>query len=179
MTMRSETEVEVEEFLYAHGDVLLRFAFSLALDHGLAQDLLQDALVRVIPKWNQIEPLARHQYIRTTMVRLNIRRWTKSLWRETQVEIKESDWIAEDGSRLVEARHMLVAELRKLPRKQATAITLRYTEGLSVSEAAELMGVEQGTIKSLCSRGLEQLKQNSNLQQLHSGIQFTTELAND
>ena len=179
MTMQNQTEVEVEEFLTSHGDVLLRFAFSLALDHGIAQDLLQDALVRVIPKWSQIEPIARHQYIRTTMVRLNIRRWSKSLWRETQFEIKESDWIAEDGSRLIEARHMLIAELRKLPRKQSTAIILRYTEGLSVSEAAELMGVEQGTVKSLCSRGLEQLKRNSNLQQLHFGNQMTTEWAND
>ena len=74
---------------------------------------------------------------------------------------------------------MLIAELRKLPRKQATAITLRYTEGLSVAEAAQLMGVEQGTVKSLCSRGLEQLKQNSNLQQLHFGSHLATELAND
>ncbi len=161
MTMQSQIEVEVEEFLSCHGDVLLRFAFSLALDHGIAQDLLQDALVRVVPKWNRIEPFARHQYIRTTMVRLNIRRWSKALWRETQFEVKDSDWVADDGTQKFEVRHMLIAELRKLPRKQATAITLRYTEGLSVSDAAELMGVEQGTSKSLCSRGIEQLKQNS------------------
>ena len=179
MAMQSQIEVEVEEFLCAHGDVLLRFAFSLALDRGIAQDLLQDALVRVVPKWNQIEPFARHQYIRTTMVRLNLRRWSKALWRETQIEIRDFDWVGDDGLDSFDTRQVLIAELQKLPRKQATAITLRYTEGLSVAEAAELMGVEPGTIKSLCSRGMEQLKNNTNVQQLRYGSDLSVRLAND
>ena len=43
--------------------------------------------------------------------------------------------------------------LARLPQAQRVALVLVDMEGLSVLEAAELLGVPEGTVKSRCSRG--------------------------
>jgi RNA polymerase sigma-70 factor (ECF subfamily) len=47
--------------------------------------------------------------------------------------------------------------LRALPDDQRAAIVLVDVEGRSVSEAAEMLGVPEGTVKSRCSRGRARL----------------------
>jgi RNA polymerase sigma factor (sigma-70 family) len=49
--------------------------------------------------------------------------------------------------------------LRKLPAKQRVAVVLRYYEGLSVEETANVLGVREGTVKSNTSRGLAKLEE--------------------
>ena len=45
------------------------------------------------------------------------------------------------------------AALATLPEAQRLALVLVDMEGLSVAEAAEVLGVAEGTVKSRCSRG--------------------------
>ncbi len=52
-----------------------------------------------------------------------------------------------------ETRVALVAALQSLPADQRAAIVLVDIEGWSVSDAAAILGVPMGTIKSRCSRG--------------------------
>ena len=47
--------------------------------------------------------------------------------------------------------------LRALPVDQRSAIVLVDVEGLSVAEAADVLGVPEGTVKSRCSRGRAKL----------------------
>jgi len=57
-----------------------------------------------------------------------------------------------------------------LPRKLQEAVVLHYLEQLTIAEAAEAVGVRQGTLKSRLSRGLEALRAEMNdLQGLSGG----------
>ena len=49
--------------------------------------------------------------------------------------------------------------LDRLAPKRKTALVLRFYAGLSEREIAEAMGVRPGTVKSLLSRGLADLRE--------------------
>ena len=53
----------------------------------------------------------------------------------------------------------VVDALAKLPMRQRAALVLRYYEDLSEADIAEALGVRPGTVKSLLSRGLDQLRE--------------------
>ena len=46
----------------------------------------------------------------------------------------------------------------KMPVKYQEVITLRYFERKSIREIAEILGIKEGTVKSLHARGLERIK---------------------
>ena len=57
------------------------------------------------------------------------------------------------------ARHdHLQDALAKLPHKQRAALVLRYYDDRSEAEIAEVLRVRPGTVKSLISRGLDDLR---------------------
>jgi RNA polymerase sigma-70 factor (ECF subfamily) len=53
---------------------------------------------------------------------------------------------------------LVQAQVRALPAKYQDVIALRYFEGKSIREIAEILGKSKGTIKSLLSRGLEKIR---------------------
>ena len=57
----------------------------------------------------------------------------------------------------LELRMEIDLALRALPDDQRSAVVLVDVEGLSVAEAAELLGIPEGTVKSRCSRGRARL----------------------
>jgi RNA polymerase sigma-70 factor (ECF subfamily) len=50
------------------------------------------------------------------------------------------------------------SHLKALPPKYQDVIALRYFEGKSIREIAEILGKREGTVKSLLSRGVERLR---------------------
>lgn len=56
-----------------------------------------------------------------------------------------------------ETRLVVAAALAELPEEQRVPIVLVDVEGYSVSEAARLLGVPEGTVKSRCARGRAKL----------------------
>jgi RNA polymerase sigma-70 factor (ECF subfamily) len=78
------------------------------------------------------------------------------------------DYIAED-KREIESeleRHeqflSVLRELKTLPVKYQEVIALRYFEGKDNKEIAEILNINEGTLKSLLSRGIEKLRQKCN-----------------
>jgi len=55
-------------------------------------------------------------------------------------------------------RRDLWAALGRLPRRQQAAVVLRYYEGLSEAETADVLGCTVGTVKSSTSRALAKLR---------------------
>jgi len=56
----------------------------------------------------------------------------------------------------------VVTQLKQLPDRYQTVISLRFFEGKENREIAEILKMKEGTIKSLLSRGLEKLKKLCN-----------------
>lgn len=61
---------------------------------------------------------------------------------------------SDDAADVVAIRTAVAA----LPRRQRTALTLRYFAGLSVTETAADMRCAEGTVKSLCSQAIAGLR---------------------
>jgi RNA polymerase sigma-70 factor (sigma-E family) len=160
-------EAEFREFVAARWTALLRMAYLLTGDHHRAQDLVQNALVRVHRHWAKVlaeddgsEERGPEAYVRKTMVNLNTDWWRKFGSRERPGGIlpggdrpSPADAYAE-----MELREDLWAELRALPSKMRATLVLRYFEDLGETETAAILGCSVGTVKSQCSRGLARLQ---------------------
>ena len=160
-------EAEFREFVAARWSALLRTAYLLTGDHGRAEDLVQNALVRVHRHWAKVlaeddgsEERGPEAYVRKTMVNLNTDWWRRLGSRERPGGIlpggdrpSSADAYAE-----MELREDLWAELRALPAKMRATLVLRYFEDLGEVETAAILGCSVGAVKSQCSRGLARLQ---------------------
>ncbi len=78
------------------------------------------------------------------------------------------DYIADDRREIESEleRHeqflSVLKELKSLPVKYQEVIALRYFEGKDNKEIAEILNINEGTLKSLLSRGIEKLRQKCN-----------------
>ena len=57
---------------------------------------------------------------------------------------------------------IILSVLKTLPNKYQEVISLRYFEGKDNKEIAEILNINEGTLKSLLSRGLEKLREKCN-----------------
>jgi RNA polymerase sigma-70 factor (sigma-E family) len=146
---------DFEEFVGARRDALLRTAYLLTGNHHDAEDLVQSALVKVVPKWARImdHPEA---YVRQVLARESVNRWRARRWREVSTDV------------VPEARHRPSAEsadrialfeaLRSLSPRQRAVIVLRYFDDLTEADTAEALGISVGTVKSHAREALARLR---------------------
>lgn len=148
--------------LYArHADDAVRLAFLLTGDRGLAEDLVQDAFVRLAGRLVHLrDPGAFDAYLRRTVLNL-----TNSHFRRKRVEraylARARGAIGTQEGRSdpsVEDRDALWRALGRLSKRQRVAIVLRFYEDLSEREVSEILKCRPGTVKSLVSRGLATLR---------------------
>ena len=110
--------------------------------------------------------------IATNEVNLYFRHRQKhnSLFERVTVEDKNifNSYLAEDKNEIEselqqhEQFMLILKELKTLPVKYQEVISLRYFEGKDNKEIAEILSINEGTLKSLLSRGLEKLRQKCN-----------------
>lgn len=143
-----------EEWVVGRRPALLRTAFLLTGSTHEADDLVQTTLLKVVPRWSRVaaDPEA---YVRRVMVNANISRWQRRRWREVATA-QVPDWAVEQvGS---EDRLTLHAALARLAPRQRAVVVLRYYDDLTEREAADLLGVTVGTVKSQARDALARLR---------------------
>ena len=146
--------------LYArHAAEAIRLAYFLTGDRLLAEDLVQDAFVKLAGRLVHLrDPGAFDAYLRRTVVNL-----ANSSFRRKRVEREYLRRSAAEPAPVANAhdtdrRDELWADLQRLPARQRTAIVLRIYEDLPEARVAEILGCRPGTVRSLVSRGLAQLR---------------------
>lgn len=110
--------------------------------------------------------------IATNEVNLYFRHKQKhnSIFEKFYIEDKKifSNFMAEDRKEIESELHrheqflLVLKELKTLPIKYQEVIALRYFEGKDNKEIVEILNINEGTLKSLLSRGLEKLRQKCN-----------------
>lgn len=140
---------------------LRRFAHALLRDRDAADDLVQDCLERALRK--------HHLWLRRGSMRAWLLRMLYHLYlngatlRKRRAYSSLDDYDAQMSSPAAqEARHQLrdtIAGLEKLPSAQREAILLMALQDLSYDEAAWVLGVPIGTVRSRLSRGREMLRE--------------------
>jgi RNA polymerase sigma-70 factor (sigma-E family) len=148
------------DFVQAHTPALTRTASVLTGSASAAEELVQDTLVRLYPKWSRVQnaevPLA---YVRRALTNRFLTTWRRTGEREVVTDAvpeRAVDRSAESG---VNDRDEVRTLLQMLNRRQHCVIVLRYYEGLNDIEIAEVLGCQPGTARSLISRGLTALRQ--------------------
>ena len=144
----------------AHYRELVRLAAFLVRDRGEAEELVQDAYVKVSGSWRGVRDLDRaHAYLRTSVVNLSRsrlrRRQVASRYRpEPRPDVASAESFALEHA----TRDAVAAALQSLPRRQREAVVLRYYGDLSEAQTAAAMGCSVGSVKSHTSRGLAALR---------------------
>ena len=142
-------ELFAEEYLG-----MVRLATLLVDDQARAEELVQDAFVRVHRRWARIDnPGA---YLRTAVVnacRSHLRRRRLARHRDPLLHADADRVASQDPDELTDA-------LAALPYRRRAAIVLRYYADLPDAEIAAAIGVRPPTVRTLIHRGLADLRKD-------------------
>ncbi|MCF6378382.1 sigma-70 family RNA polymerase sigma factor [Nocardioides KLBMP 9356] len=152
-------DADYVEFVDARQGVLRRIAYAVCRDDARAEDVLQEALVKLYLAWPRVGGTGREEaYARRIIVNADLdqrrRQWHR---RRSSVPVELLDGPARSGP-ATEDRLELLTELRLLPPMQRRTVVLRYWLGFSVEETARELSISEGTVKSHSSRGLATLR---------------------
>ena len=147
------TATDFATFFAAEAVGMVRLAVGLVDVPERAEEIVQDAFERTLLAWDRLDrPGA---YLRTAVVngcRSELRRrrvMRRHVERPTAESVAES--VAGPDASLLDAVAALTPQRR-------IALTLRFYADLPEAEVARLMRVRPGTVKSLVSRGLADLR---------------------
>lgn len=135
---------------------LRRTAFLLCGDWYLADDLVQDALVRILDAWPRLlgaPDLTR--FSRKVLVNLYLDHRRRPSRRERPTDSIPEDQLADADPT---TRQLLREALQEVPSGQRAVLVLRYFEDFSVEQTAETLRTSPGNVKSQSSRGLASLR---------------------
>jgi RNA polymerase sigma-70 factor (sigma-E family) len=145
----------------AHAPDAVRLAYLLTGQRHLAEDLVQEAFVRLFGRFRDLRnPDAFGAYLRTTVVNL-----ARSHFRRRRVERAYVERVGREPRPVAvdtERGDELWGALQRLRPRQRAAIVLRYYEDLTEAQTAEVLRCAVGTVKSLVSRGIDQLRRDLN-----------------
>jgi RNA polymerase sigma-70 factor (sigma-E family) len=141
---------DFEELYRREYAAMLRVAFLLTDSNELAEEAVHDAFAKVYERRTRLDRPG--GYLRTCVINR-----CRDLQRRRRFERNRWETTASTSSEL--GADEIVDALAKLPMRQRAALVLRYYEDLSEADIAETLGVRPGTVKSLLSRGLDQLRE--------------------
>ncbi|WP_156723221.1 SigE family RNA polymerase sigma factor [Streptomyces apocyni] len=139
-------------------------AYHLTGDRFEAEDLLQSALFSTYRAWDRIsDKAAVGGYLRRTMTNLHISAWRRRKLNEYPTEELPETVGDTDAMRGTELRAVLWQALARLPELQRTMLVLRYYEGRTDPEIADILDISVGTVKSSIWRSLRRLREDEAL----------------
>jgi len=130
-----------------------RLAYLMSGDRAVAEEIVQEAFVRIWQSWERIRDADAYPYLRATIINL-----ARSVLRRKALEIRHAvrrreDVVNED----VTDRLDTVRAVASLPPRQRACIALRFYEDLSESQTAEILGITVGGVKSQTAKALRRL----------------------
>jgi RNA polymerase sigma-70 factor (sigma-E family) len=146
-----------QEFVVARSAARSRLAYLLTGDHGAAEDLLQEALVKAAMRWSNLSnPDA---FVRKVLYRQAVSIWRRRRHIRIEPVAEPPDHAEPDISETVMRQVLLELALEQLTRRQRAVLILRFYEDRSVTEAAALLGCTEGTVKSQTNYALQRLRE--------------------
>ncbi len=143
---------------------LLRFAWWLGRDRGLAEDVVQESLLRA---WKSFESLEDESKARSWLLTI-VRRELARSFEKKRPEIADIDaLVAAESSVLAAPEDERVEEMRnaifRLEEEYREPLVLQVLLGYSTREIADLMGMQQGAVLTRLFRARARLRQQLGL----------------
>ena len=151
--------MEIERFVRERGPDLLRFTTAMCADRALAEDVMQEVLLRLHPRWSEVQSKdSPESYVRRCLVNEYLswrRKWARIVPRDISAHglTDASDHAAEYADHAV-----LMAELGALPARQRAVLVMRFYGGLTDDEIADSLGCRTVTVRGYASRALKALR---------------------
>jgi RNA polymerase sigma-70 factor (sigma-E family) len=152
-----------EDFATGQVTPLLRYATVLTGDPHLAQDVVQECLMRAQQRWTRISQVDAPGAYLKRMVTNEFLSWRRR--RKAHAPLHAVDPPGPDPSAYYDEREAMLQRIDKLPRKQKAAVVLRYYEGYDDAEIAETLNCSKGTVRSHISRALATLRANERVKE--------------
>ena len=141
-----DSEAEFSAYVAARRPQLFRTACLLCGDPHRAEDIVQDALVRLFAAWDRVSRMDNVDgYVRRIIVNAHYSDRRRPWRRESAAEPAE---IPLQPGFPVEDADAVRSALRSLPAGQRRVIVLRQIWNLTVEETAAELGISTGTVKS-------------------------------
>jgi RNA polymerase sigma-70 factor (sigma-E family) len=159
---RSDDDERFHVFVARSTGPLARLAYLLCGDQHLADDLVQNCMIKLYQAWPRVRQDSVDAYARKVLLRcwLNERRrpWRRSETRDGLVP--DIPGIDTDPALTVgsDDTEVLRAALAQVPPRQRAAVVLRYWSEYSVAETAAILRCSEGNVKSQTARGLAALR---------------------
>jgi len=142
-----------------------RTALAVTHDEGVAEDILQDAFLRVYAYADRIdETVSLGPWLYRVTVNLayswtsRAKRWLHSLHDMLDRWVLSTQRHPEAATVEQEWRQILLQAIDKLPPAHRIVIILHYLDGLSLKEIARVTDVPEGTVKSRLYYARERLR---------------------
>ena len=145
-----------EAFYHAESQMLFRRLWLVTGNRAEAEELMQDAFLRVWERWDQVgtmdDPLG---YLYRTAMNLFRKRYRRALLalRRTLGFASPRDDFAD-----ADERHAVRRVLSTLPPRQRAALVLTEMLGFSADEVGRVLGVQASTVRSLSRKGRESFR---------------------
>jgi len=150
---------------------LSRAAYLLTGDRHLAEDLVQQALVRVASRWERIaasgDPDA---YVRRVLYTQHVSWWRRRRAVVDRPHAQPPERAVADPAHATDTELTVRQALRRLSPRQRAVLVLRYFEDLTEAQTAEVLGCAVGTVKSTAREALARLRASApELEDLRGG----------
>jgi RNA polymerase sigma-70 factor (sigma-E family) len=147
------------EFATARSAALFRTAWLLTGDWHLAEDLVQETLGRLYPRWSKVaradQPAA---YAHTVLVRVFLsRRRLRSNHEQPSEHVDRADRASTEND--ISLRLTLLSALGRLDKTDRAVLVLRYWEDLDAPTTAGLVGMTPAAVRTRASRALGRLRE--------------------
>ena len=141
--------IDLEALFRAHATPLLRLAVVLTGDRSVAEELVQDAFVRLHRSGSKPAAGTELAYLRRTVINLahGHHRHLRVVRRRT-LEPPGDEEAAETGALRRAGHHEVLESVRALPSRQRACVALRYYSDLPDAEIAATLGISVGAVKT-------------------------------
>jgi RNA polymerase sigma-70 factor, ECF subfamily len=138
---------------------LLRFAFWLSRDHALAEDVVQETMLRA---WKAQDSLLDEALAKPWFLTIIRREYARSFERKRFVTVDVDELVAREEPMLAAAEEQDLAELRaalfKLPDEYREPLMLQVLMGLSTAEIAAQLELSNAAVLTRLFRARKQLR---------------------
>jgi RNA polymerase sigma-70 factor (sigma-E family) len=148
---------EFAAYVRARRGHLLGAAVLICGDPHLAEDLVQEALVKLARHWPRVKDGMPDAYVRRTMYRDNVSWWRRRRHQRLTAAVEAPEG-GPDPTGSWESQADVRAALLRLPTRQRAVVVLRYFEDLTETQAADVLGISVGTVKSHTYRAMAALE---------------------
>lgn len=153
----SQVDPDFAAYVAARQEQLLRAATLMCGDVHQAQDLLQEAMIKLALRWDEVRNGHPDAYVRRILYHDSVSWWRK-LRRERLTDTLPETADPDPTDTWVTSRQVHEV-LQQMPARQRAVLILRYFEDLTEAQTAEVMEISVGTVKSQAHRGFVRMRQ--------------------